>query len=100
MIALRTRLTERQASVERVGVRRVEQVGVAARPASAVRVRGRAQRRHRAGVPHLQQLHGPLDVGEPAAAELEVGVRVGAARQPLVVDARLDPADLHDVVVA
>ena len=53
-----------------------------------------------AGVLHLEQLDGPLDVGEPAAAELEVGVRVGAARQPLVVDARLDPAHLDDVVVA
>ncbi len=49
---------------------------------------------------HLQQLHGPLDVGQPAAAELEVGGRIGAARQPLVVDAGLDPAYLGDVALA
>ena len=40
------------------------------------------------GVLQLQQLDRPLDVGQPAAAELEVPGRVGAARQPL----RLDPA--------
>ncbi len=33
----------------------------------------------------------------PPRPELEVGGRVRAARQPLVVDARLDPADLPDV---
>ena len=52
-----------------------------------------------AGVPHLQQLDRPLDVGQSPATELEVGLPVGAARQPLVVDARLDPAYLDDVVL-
>ena len=46
------------------------------------------------GVPELHQLHGPLDVGEAAAPELGVRRRVGAARQPLGVDARLDAPDL------
>ncbi len=46
------------------------------------------------GVPQLQQLHRPLDVGESAAAQLGVRVRVGAAGQPLGVDPGLDPADL------
>ena len=52
------------------------------------------------GVLHLQQLDGPLDVGEPAAAQLEVRRRVGPARQPLVVDAGLDPPHLAHVVLA
>ena len=40
------------------------------------------------------QLHGPLDVGEPATSELEVGARVGAARQPLGLHPRLERADV------
>ena len=34
---------------------------------------------------HLQQLHGPLHVGQAPATELEVRRRVGPARQPLGV---------------
>src|SRR4051812_11156264 len=44
-----------------------------------------AQSRHLAGVPQLEQLDGPLDVGEAAATELEMGVRVGAAWESLAV---------------
>ena len=54
------------------------------------------QSRHFVGVPQLQQLDGPLDVGKAAAAELGVRVRVGPAGQPLGVHAGLDPADLLD----
>src|SRR3954468_13390931 len=46
------------------------------------------------GVLELQQLDGPLDVGQPAAAQLRVRRRVRAARQPLALHPRLDPADL------
>ena len=98
MIALRTRLTSRQAAASVVGVL----AGSAGRrrpPPRAPPGSGWCAALDAAGVPHLEQLHGPLDVGEPAAAELEVGGRVGAARQPLGVDARLDPAHLDDVVV-
>ena len=44
----------------------------------------------------LQQLDRPLDVGEPAEAELRVRAAVGAAGQPFRVDAGLDPPDLGD----
>ena len=56
------------------------------------------QLRRPGGVLQLQQLDGPLDVGEAAAAELGVGGRVGAARQPLPLHPRLDPADLGDLL--
>ena len=46
------------------------------------------------GVPQLQQLHGPFDVGQATAAQFGVGGRIGAARQPFGVDAGLDAADL------
>ncbi|CPZ76720.1 Uncharacterised protein [Mycobacteroides abscessus] len=46
------------------------------------------------GVAQLQQLHGPLHVGQPAAPQLGVGVRVRTPWQPLGIDPRLDPADL------
>ena len=46
----------------------------------------------------LQQLDGPLDVGESAAAELGVGGRIRSARQPLGVDTCLDSTDLLDRV--
>ena len=49
-----------------------------------------------AGVSQLQQLHGPLDVGQSPAPQLGVRFRVGAARQPLGVDACLHPPDLED----
>ena len=44
----------------------------------------------------LQELHRPLDVGEPTVTELGVGGRVRATGQPLGVDPGLDPADLGD----
>jgi glutamate-ammonia-ligase adenylyltransferase len=47
-------------------------------------------------VAELEQLHGPLDVRQPPAAELEVGRRIGPAGQPLVVDPGFDPAYLPD----
>ena len=99
VIALRSPLAVRQAVGQHLGVGRAEQVGRRRRPRSASSVRVVRSPGHRAGVLQLQQLHRPLDVGQPAAAELEVGGRVGAARQPLVVDAGLDPADLADVVL-
>jgi hypothetical protein len=46
------------------------------------------------GVLELEQLHGPLDVGEPPSTQLEVRMGVGAARQPLGLDPRLERADL------
>jgi len=33
------------------------------------------------GVAQLHELHGPFDIGEPAAAEFGVGRRIRAARQ-------------------
>jgi len=50
------------------------------------------------GVLQLEQLGGPLHVGEAAAAQLRVGGRVGAAREALAVDAGLEAADLVDLV--
>ena len=55
---------------------------------------GDPQRRARVGVLELVQLHDPLDVGEAAASELEVGARVGTARQPLALHPRLEGADV------
>ena len=55
----------------------------------------RAQRRRlahlgmRAAVRELLELHGELDVGERAAAELEVELRILAGRDALALDARL-----------
>ena len=98
VIALRSRLTERQARSRAAWSAVVEQVGVAGGVERGQGARA-AQGRHLSGVPELEELDRPLDVGESAAAELEVGVRVGAARQPLAVDARLDPLDLGDVGV-
>ena len=98
VIALRTRLTVRQPSSSDRGVARLDQAGLARPLEGGEGLRG-AQAGMLGAVPHLEQLDGPLDVGEPAAAELEVGVAVGAAGQPLGVDAGLDPADLDDVVV-
>ena len=42
----------------------------------------------------LQQLHEPLDVAERPRAELQVARGIGALRQALVLDARLDALDL------
>ena len=47
----------------------------------------------------LHELHGPLDVREPAVAELEVRLAVGAARQPLGLHPRLEGADLAHLAV-
>src|SRR5207253_2559719 len=58
----------------------------------------RGQRGHRPGGPHtslqLQQLRGPLDVGQRASPELEVELRVLAGGDALALDPRLDAADL------
>ena len=78
--------------------RPVEQPGAGRRAQRGQRPRG-PQRGQPRAVLQLQQLDGPLDVGEPAAAELGVQGRVGAARQPLGLDPRLDPADLAHVRV-
>ena len=53
-----------------------------------------------AAVLQLQQLDGPLHVGQAARAELEVQGAVGAARDALGLDPRLDPADLAHRLVA
>ena len=52
-----------------------------------------------AAVDELEQLHGELDVGERAAPELEVELRVLAGRDALPLDARLHAPDLAHVVV-
>ena len=48
---------------------------------------------------HLEQLHGPLDVGEAAATELGVRGRLDVAQEPVL--ARLDelPAEQREAVV-
>ena len=56
--------------------------------------RGVVQGRDLVRVPQLQQLHGPFDVGQSPAAQLGVRVGVGAARQPLGLDAGFDAANL------
>ena len=89
----------RQAVGQPLGVLLVEHARLGGRGQRVEGARG-AQRRVLAGVLQLEQLDRPLDVGEPPATELEVGVRVGAARQPLRVDPGLDPADLDHVVPA
>ena len=91
--ALRARVAIRQAASSAAAS------SGASRPASRAAAQrrqrpGGAQRRHLGAVPQLQQLHGPLDVDQPAAAELGVRGRVGAAGQPLGVHPRLEPADL------
>ena len=48
----------------------------------------------RAAVRELFELHGELDVGQRAAAELEVELRVFAGRDALALDARLHAPDL------
>ena len=47
----------------------------------------------------LEQLHEELDVGQRAAPELQVELRVLAGRDPLALDARLHAPDLTPVVV-
>jgi hypothetical protein len=82
---------------QRVGRRRLEQPArgqLRERPDR----RGHPQRGVLAGVLQLQQLGGPLDVGQPAAAQLGVRGRVRAPRQPLPLDSGLDPADLGDLL--
>ena len=64
------------------------------RASSAGHRAGDAQRRPLVGVLELVQLHDPLDVGEAAAAELDVGARVGATRQPLALHPGLEGADV------
>ena len=56
------------------------------RPASS---QCRHRRRVRHAVSELEQLHRELDVGQRAAAELEVELRVVAGRDPLLLDAHL-----------
>ena len=91
--ALRTRLAVRQACARVARLLGVEQPGVRRRPQRLERA-GRPQPGDRRAVPQLEQLDRPLDVGQPAGPELGVPVRVGAARQPLGLDPRLEPADL------
>ena len=47
-------------------------------------------------MPQLDELHGPLDVAQAAAAQLQMRVPVRAARQPLRLHAGLEPAHLPD----
>ena len=49
-------------------------------------------------VAELQELHGPLDVGQRPASELQVELRVLARRDPLPLDAGLHPPDGGHVV--
>ena len=50
-------------------------------------------------VPQLKQLHGPLDVGQPAPPQLGVQRRIGPARHPLRLHPGLQPPDLpHGIV--
>ena len=51
---------------------------------------GGPQLRDGARMLHLQQLHRPLDVGQAARPQLEMGLGVRAAGQPFRVHARLD----------
>src|SRR6266511_66531 len=53
---------------------------------------GRAHLRPRGAELELEELHSPLDVGQPARPELEVQTGVGAGRQPLGLDPGLDAA--------
>jgi hypothetical protein len=50
-------------------------------------------------VPKLQKLRDPLDVGEPAGAELRMQDAIRAARQALRLHACLEPSDLADLGV-
>ncbi|GAA3190578.1 hypothetical protein GCM10020255_089490 [Rhodococcus baikonurensis] len=52
------------------------------------------QRLDLVGVAQLQQLHSPLDVGQAAATQFGVRGRIGSAREPFGIDARLDAPDL------
>ncbi len=52
-----------------------------------------------AAVHELEQLHGELDVGQRAAPELQVELRIFAGRDALAFDARLHATDLAHVVV-
>ncbi len=61
---------------------------------------GGAQLGHVERVPELDQLRQPLDVRQPAPAELGVQQGVGAPGQPLGLHAGLQPADLADGGVA
>ena len=81
---------------QRLGVLVADQPGLGGGRDRRQGARG-AQVRHLVGVLQLQQLNGPLDVGQPAAAELGVRGPVGGPRQPFGVHPRLDPADLDHV---
>ena len=82
--------TPRRAVPRRRPARRRSRRAVRAAP----RVAGVRTRSLCRAVRELLELHGELDVGERAAAELEVELRVLAGRDALALDARLHPADL------
>src|SRR6266540_1337972 len=81
---------------QRRGVRLADQVGVRGGTKGVERTRS-AQPRDRMPMPQLEQLHGPLDIGQPAATQLRVRRRIRAAGQAFVVHPGLDPADLVDL---
>ncbi len=93
MIAFLMREPNRQAAAQRV---RVRVGGQAGRDRRVERLDGprRAQGLDGVAVQELQELDGPLHVGQAAGSELEVQRAVGAARDPLRFHPRLEPPDL------
>lgn len=61
---------------------------------------GRAEARLAPAVPELEELDGPFDIGQPAASELGVEGRVGAAWHALRLHTGLQAPDLAYGVVA
>ena len=83
---------------QRVAVVRLEEADRDERLERGDRLRG-VQRRVLRAVHELQQLHGELDVGQRAATELQVELRVLARRDALLLDAHLHPPDVLGRVV-
>ena len=93
------REAEVEALAERVGVGRVEQTRRGPTRRALGSVCGVRSSGCGAAVPQLLELHRELDVGERAAAELQVELRVVARRDPFALDAGLHPTDLSDPFV-
>ena len=63
--------------------------------------RGRLmQRRYLVGMHHLEQLDGPFDIRQPTAPQLGMGIAVRAARQALIVNARLHATNVTNGLLA
>ena len=90
--APRTRIQAVAGRSRRTGRRRPARSGPSAMTPAASRA-SRAAMVPSARMPwlELEQLHGPLDVGERAPPELEVELRVLAGGDPLALDAGLHP---------